>query len=83
MTIITITGPAPGYTAHEQGHAIASSARLVDLRAPLLERLRGNRGKIVYQRPSWPGRTSPVTLADSRPYRGYLGGPWVRIPANR
>lgn len=75
---ITITGPAPGYTAQEQGHAIAASARLVDLRAPLLERLRGNRGKIVYQRPSWPGRTSPVSLADSRPERGYLGGRWVQ-----
>lgn len=78
MKIITITGPAPGYTAHEQGHAIASSARLVDLRAPLLERLRGSRGKIVYQRPSWLGRTSPVVLADSRPERGYFGAPWVK-----
>ncbi|WPQ35131.1 hypothetical protein [Achromobacter xylosoxidans] len=78
MKIITITGPAPGYTAHEQGHAIASSARLVDLRDPLLERLRGSRGKIVYQRPSWPDRTSPVVLADSRPVRGYLGGAWVQ-----
>lgn len=78
MKIITITGPAPGYTAHEQGHAVATSERLVDLRATLLERLRGSRGKIVYQRPSWPGRTSAMTLADSRPERGYLGGPWTK-----
>lgn len=77
MKIITIIGPAPGYTAHEQGHAIAASARLADLRTPLLAQLRGSRGKIVYQRPSWPGRTSPVMLADSRPERGYLGGPWA------
>jgi hypothetical protein len=83
MKIITITGPAPGYTAHEQGHAIGASARLIDLRAALFERLRGSRGKIVYLRPSWPGRTSSVVLADSRPERGYLGGPWVRLRANR
>lgn len=78
MKIITIAGPAPDYTAHEQGHAVATSARLADLRAPLLERLRGSRGKIVYRRSSWPRCTSLVTLADSRPERGYLGGPWAK-----
>ncbi|WP_202730539.1 hypothetical protein [Achromobacter xylosoxidans] len=83
MKTITITGPAPGYTARAEGHAIATSARLADLRAPLLDRLRGSRGKIVYLRPSWPGSTSSVVLADSRPERGYVGGPWVRLRANR
>lgn len=78
MKTITITGPAPGYTAHEQGRPIAASARLTDLRVPLLAMLRGSRGKIVYQRPSWPGRTSPVTLLDWRPGRDYVGAPWDR-----
>ncbi len=78
MKIITITGPAPGYTAHEQGRPIAASERLADLRAPLLAMLRDSPRKIVYQRPSWPGRTSPVTLLDCRPGRGYVGGPWDR-----
>lgn len=76
MKIITITGPAPGYTAHEEGRPILAADRLAHMRAFLCERLDGIQGKIVYQRPSWPGRTSPVTLLDSRPQRGYVGGHW-------
>lgn len=79
MKIITITinESLPGYTAHEDGRPVLMTWRLAEMREPLLERLRGTRGKIAYLRPSWPGQTTPVVFADSRPERRYLGGPWV------
>lgn len=78
MKIISITGPAPSYTAHIEGHPILAAGRLADMQGSLGELLAGIQGKVVYQRPSWLGHSTPVTLADSRPARGYLGGPWAR-----
>ncbi|WP_127481507.1 hypothetical protein QGN06_25495 [Achromobacter xylosoxidans] len=79
MKIITITvnESLPGYTAHDEGQPVLTAGRLAEMREPLLKRLWGIRGKIVYLRPSWPGQTTPVVFADTRPELGYSGGPWA------
>lgn len=41
MKIITVTGPAPGYTAHTEGRPIFTADRLSDMRGPLGELLAG------------------------------------------
>lgn len=78
MMIITIRNEQAGYVAHtHDGNIAGRGRRLADIKLVLVPVVDGIHGKIIYQRPSQPGITSPVTLFDCRPRMNFRGGAWA------